>query len=135
MTYFKNFGLILVYLILILYSLEFLTLIFLKKEYNVSCDVIDLRTLRPLDSESIINSAKKTGKVVIIEEAHKTGGFSGELTSIIQEECFDYMDSPIIRICSEDIPIPYSKNLEDSIIPNAKSALTEIIKKLNLKKI
>ena len=107
----------------------------LKKEYNVSCDVIDLRTLRPLDSESIINSAKKTGKVVIIEEAHKTGGFSGELTSIIQEECFDYMDSPIIRICSEDIPIPYSKNLEDSIIPNAKSALTEIIKKLNLKKI
>ena len=83
----------------------------------------------------MIKSVKKTGKVVILEEAHKTGGFSGELTSIIQEECFDYLDSPIIRICSEDIPIPYSKNLENSIIPNVEFAITEIINKINLKKI
>tara|TARA_A100001037_G_scaffold138952_1_gene125903 strand:+ start:28571 stop:29554 length:984 start_codon:yes stop_codon:yes gene_type:complete len=105
----------------------------LKKEYNLSSDVIDLRTLSPLDSESMIKSVKKTGNVVIIEEAHKTGGFSGELTSIIQEECFDYLDSPIIRICSEDIPIPYSKGLEDIIIPNAQTAIKQIINKLNIK--
>ena len=105
----------------------------LKKEYNLSSDVIDLRTLSPLDSESMIKSVKKTGNVVIIEEAHKTGGFSGELTSIIQEECFDYLDSPIIRVCSEDIPIPYSKGLEDIIIPNAQTAIKQIINKLNIK--
>jgi len=107
----------------------------LKKEFNVSCDVIDLRTLSPLDSESIINSVKKTGKAVIIEEAHKTGGFAGELIAIIQEACFDYLDSPIIRICSEDIPIPYSRKLEDSIIPNTNFAVSEISQKFNLKKL
>jgi len=87
-------------------------------EAGIDVEVIDLRTLVPLDKKSIIASAMKTGRVMIVHEACKTGGFGGELAAVITEsEAFNYMDAPILRICGADVPIPYNPKLEASIVP------------------
>ena len=91
----------------------------ISKDFNVECEVIDLRTLRPLDFETIIKSVKKTGRAVVVEETWKTGGFNGELIARIQENVFDSLDGPVGRINSDDVPSPYSGNLESSILPSA----------------
>ncbi|MEM3061228.1 MAG: transketolase C-terminal domain-containing protein, partial [Candidatus Bathyarchaeia archaeon] len=83
-------------------------------------ELIDLRTLSPLDKEAIIESVKKTGKAVIIEEGCKTGGAGAEILSIIVEEAFDYLDAPIKRVGAFDTPVPYSPVLEDYVIPSKK---------------
>jgi 2-oxoisovalerate dehydrogenase E1 component len=88
----------------------------LKKE-GISMEVIDLRTLNPLDLMTIITSVRKTGKVLIAHEAAKTVGFGAELASKIVEEAFTHLDAPIVRVAAEDCPVPYGKNLEDAILP------------------
>ena len=84
---------------------------------GISTEVIDLRTLNPLDTETIVNSIKKTNRAIVIEETWKTGGFNGELIARIQENVFDSLDGPVGRINSDDVPSPYSGNLESSILP------------------
>ncbi|MEM3521555.1 MAG: alpha-ketoacid dehydrogenase subunit beta [Candidatus Bathyarchaeia archaeon] len=93
-------------------------------------EIVDLRTLNPLDKETIIESVKKTGKAIIVEEGCKTGGVGAEILSLIVEEAFDYLDAPIKRVAAFDTPVPYSPVLEDAAIPSKddiKKAITEII--------
>jgi pyruvate dehydrogenase E1 component beta subunit len=81
-------------------------------------DVINLRTLRPLDVDTIIASVRKTHRAVVIEDDWKFGGFAGEIAAIIMEEAFDDLDGPVARVCGADVPIPYAKALEQAALPN-----------------
>jgi len=85
---------------------------------GIDIEVIDPRTIKPLDLETILNSIKKTGRVVLVEEACYTGGFTSFLASEIQARIFDWLDSPITRITGLDCPIPYSPVLENAVIPS-----------------
>jgi 2-oxoisovalerate dehydrogenase E1 component beta subunit len=91
----------------------------LDKE-GVSAEVIDLRTLLPLDREAILASVKKTGKAIIVHEDTKTGGIAGEITAILNEEAFDSLDGPVLRVTAPDTPVPYAPPLEDFFLPNAE---------------
>lgn len=99
------------------------------KNENISIEIIDLRTLVPLDIETIINSIKKTSKLLILHEDRKFLGFGAEIAAIVSERAFQYLDGPIKRIGALDIPIPYAKNLEDLYFPQ-KEKIEEEIKKL-----
>lgn len=86
---------------------------------GISVEVVDPRTLIPLDKELIINSVKKTGKLMLVNDAYKTGGFIGEIAALVTEsEAFDYLDYPIVRLASEDVPVPYARVLEEGILPD-----------------
>ena len=85
---------------------------------NISVEVIDPRTIKPLDLDLIINSMKKTNRVVLVEEAYYTGGFTCFLASEIMKYGFDYLDAPVLRIASLDCPLPYEHNLENAVIPD-----------------
>lgn len=85
---------------------------------NISVEVIDPRTIKPLDLDLIVKSVKKTNRVVLVEEACYTGGFTCFLAAEIGKYCFDYLDAPITRITGLDCPIPYEHNLENEVIPN-----------------
>lgn len=99
------------------------------KSEGISVEVVDPRTLVPLDKDIIINSVKKTGKVVLVNDAHKTSGFIGEISAIISEsEAFDYLDAPIKRLAGEDVPMPYANNLEMAMIPTVDKIKDEIRK-------
>ena len=89
----------------------------LEKE-GIQADVIDLRTLKPLDLDTILESVKKTGRAVIVHEACKTGGFGGEVSALITENAFDYLDAPVKRVAGLDSPIPYAEPLYRAVIPN-----------------
>ncbi len=84
---------------------------------GTECEVIDLRTLKPLDINTIMESVKKTGKAVVVSEACKTGGVAGEILSRIVEEGFDYLDAPVVRVAGADVPIPMSPALEEVSVP------------------
>lgn len=87
-------------------------------EEGIEVEVVDPRTLKPLDKDTIIQSVSKTGRVLIVHEACKTGGFGGELAAVIAEsEAFDYLDAPIMRLAGRDIPIPYNPKLEYRAVP------------------
>jgi len=88
------------------------------KEKNISADVLDLRTLLPLDKESIFQSVKKTNKVIILHEDCLTGGIGGEISSLISENCFESLDAPVIRCASLDTPVPFASDLEDQFLAN-----------------
>ena len=91
----------------------------LEKE-NISCEVIDPRTLVPLDINLITKSVKKTGSLVIVDECTKTGGWAGEVAASIQEKIFPFLKKPIIRVTAPDSPVPFAPNLEKYYIPNKK---------------
>jgi pyruvate dehydrogenase E1 component beta subunit len=89
---------------------------------GVDIEVVDIRSLVPLDKETLIASAKKTGKVVVVHEACQTGGFGGELAAVIADsEAFFYLDAPIKRVAGLDVPIPYNPNLEAQVVPTEES--------------
>ncbi len=91
-------------------------------EEGIEVEVVDPRTLKPLDKETIIRSVIKTGRVLIVHEACKTGGFGGELAAVIAEsEAFDYLDAPIVRLAGRDIPIPYNRTLEYHAVPQVEN--------------
>ncbi len=93
----------------------------LQSEDGVSVEVIDLRSISPWDKERVLESVKKTGKVLIVYEDNNTGGFGAEVSATIAQEAFEYLDAPIIRVASPDVPIaPYSGILEEYILPNAE---------------
>ena len=89
-------------------------------EKNISAEVIDLRTLSPLDLDTVVKSVRKTNRAVVIEETWKTGGFSGTIASNIQEAAFDDLDGPVLRINGPDVPAPYARNIEEATIPSAE---------------
>jgi 2-oxoisovalerate dehydrogenase E1 component len=89
----------------------------LSKHPNISADLIDLRTLQPLDSEAIFTSVKKTGKVIILQEDTLFGGVSSDISAMIMEQCFEYLDAPVKRVGSLETAIPFVKALEDQYLP------------------
>ena len=91
----------------------------LQAEENVSVEVVDLRSLVPYDKDAIARSVRKTGKVVVLHEANRTGGFGGEISAYISEELFEHLDAPVMRLGSKDIPVGFAKNLEKEILVNA----------------
>jgi pyruvate dehydrogenase E1 component beta subunit len=98
---------------------------------GIEADVIDLRTLRPLDSETLVNSVKKTHRALMVEETTRIGGFAGELVSQIQEDAFDYLDAPVARVAGAEVPIPYSFPLEQLAIPTVDNVVTTARKLVN----
>jgi pyruvate dehydrogenase E1 component subunit beta len=84
---------------------------------GIEAEVIDLRSLRPLDTPTIVNSVAKTHRVVIIDEAWRTGSFSAEISAQIMERAFDDLDAPVARVCSAEAPMPYAKHLEEATLP------------------
>jgi pyruvate/2-oxoglutarate/acetoin dehydrogenase E1 component len=86
---------------------------------GASVEVVDLRTLLPLDRETVCASAKKTSKVLLLHEDTRTGGMAGELAATISESVFEYLDAPIVRVTAPDTPVPYSPPLEEAFLPNA----------------
>ena len=97
----------------------------LSKE-KIEAEVIDLRSLNPLDVKTIIASIKKTGRAVVVEEGWKTGGVGGEIVSLIMENGFDYLDAPVRRVSGQDVPMPYAKNLEKLAIPQLDDIITAV---------
>ncbi len=89
----------------------------LLEQEGISAEVIDLRTLDPLDKETFLQSVRKTKRAVIVHEAHRSFGWGAEVCSIIQEEAFDYLDAPILRVATKDVPIPFNRNLEKMMLP------------------
>jgi pyruvate dehydrogenase E1 component beta subunit len=93
-------------------------------EEGIEVEIVDPRTLKPLDDETIIRSVMKTGKALIVHEACKTGGYGGELAAIIAEsEAFDYLEAPIRRLAGRDIPIPYNRQLEYHTVPQVENII------------
>lgn len=84
---------------------------------GVSVEVIDLRTLLPIDDAAIMASVKKTNRVLIVHEDTRTGGMAGELSARINEQCFEWLDAPVRRVCAHDVPLPYAPTLEDFVLP------------------
>ncbi len=95
----------------------------LEKSDGLSVEVIDLRTLSPLDKDAILATVKKTNRVMVLHEASLTGGIGGEISAIIAEEAFEWLDAPVIRVASIDAPVPFAPQMEDYYLPS----LTEII--------
>jgi pyruvate dehydrogenase E1 component beta subunit len=91
----------------------------LEKE-GVSVEVVDLRSLRPLDRPTLVNSVKKTGRAVIIEEDWRSYGVGAELAATIQEDAFDYLDAPVLRVAGLEVPLPYAEQLSRASKPNAQ---------------
>jgi len=99
----------------------------LKKENALSIEVIDLRTLSPLDIDSVQASIEKTGKAVVVEEGVRTCGIGAEISARISETCFESMKKPVLRIAAEEVPVPMSPTLEDAVLPDAKKIKTQIL--------
>jgi len=93
------------------------------KEEGVDAEIIDLRTLLPFDREAVLESVKKTSKVIILHEATRTGGMAGELTAVINEDAFEYLDGPVMRVTSIDTPVPYAPPLEEFFMPQVNDVL------------
>jgi len=90
---------------------------------DTSAEIIDIRTLLPLDTESIYTSVKKTGKVIVLHEDCMMGGIGGELAALISENCFEYLDAPVIRVASLDTPVPFAVALEEQFLPKERLIL------------
>ncbi len=91
---------------------------------GISVEVIDLRTLAPLDDEAIVSTVKKTHKVLVLHEDTRTGGIAGEITARINETCFEWLDAPVLRVTAADVPLPYAPSLEDYVLPQVADVLT-----------
>jgi 2-oxoisovalerate dehydrogenase E1 component beta subunit len=91
---------------------------------GISIEIVDLRTLLPIDEETILNSARKTSKVILLHEDTLTGGLGGELSARIMEKAFEHLDGPVVRIAAPDTPVPYSPTLERAFLPN-KNTIVE----------
>jgi pyruvate dehydrogenase E1 component beta subunit len=101
----------------------------MEEEDHLSVEVVDIRSLRPLDRETIINSVKKTNRAIVFEEDWRSYGVGAEIAATLQEEAFDYLDAPIKRVASVEVPLPYSKPLERAALTGAKQ-LVEAINEL-----
>jgi pyruvate dehydrogenase E1 component beta subunit len=93
---------------------------------GIECDVVDPRSLRPLDMETLAASVRRTGRAVIVEEGWPEGGVAANLAARLYEECFDWLDAPIRRITSADVPMPYAKNLEQAALPQPDDVIAAV---------
>ena len=98
----------------------------IQKEFDVSCEVVDPRTIKPLDIETIANSVCKTNRLVIAEESHAFASVGAEITYQIIDTAFDYLDAPIKRISTVEAPMPYAKNLEDLALPSVDKIIAAV---------
>ncbi|NNL80717.1 MAG: dehydrogenase [Flavobacteriaceae bacterium] len=101
----------------------------LDKHQHISADLIDLRTLQPLDSEAIFDSVKKTGKAIVLQEDTLFGGVASDISAMIMENCFEFLDAPVKRVGSLDTPVPFAASLEEQFLPKARfeEALLELL--------
>ena len=102
----------------------------LKEEYNLEVEIIDLQTIRPIDSETILNSVKKTNRLITVEESWPFASVGSEVANIVQRDAFDYLDSPIVKVNSADVPMPYSQTLEKLYLPQVEDII-EAVKKVS----
>ncbi|HET9055045.1 MAG TPA: transketolase C-terminal domain-containing protein, partial [Cyclobacteriaceae bacterium] len=93
---------------------------------NISCEVIDLRSVRPIDYATVVESVKKTNRLVIVEEAWPLASIATEITYHVQKHAFDYLDAPIHRITSADVPLPYAPTLIQVILPNVEKTVKAV---------
>ena len=96
------------------------------QEKGTSLEIVDLRSLAPIDKQTIINSVKKTGRLVIMDEEPKTESASSEIAAIVAEEAFDFLDAPIKRVCAPDTPIPFSQTLEKAWMPDEEDLIKAV---------
>ncbi|MBU6326945.1 MAG: alpha-ketoacid dehydrogenase subunit beta [Verrucomicrobia bacterium] len=99
----------------------------LQKDHGISCDVLDLRTIRPLDQEAILTSVRKTHRAVLVDESKAFGGVSAMVATLIQDHCFDDLDAPVKRVCSIDAPAIYSPFVENEQLPNARRIVSQVL--------
>jgi pyruvate dehydrogenase E1 component beta subunit len=99
---------------------------------GIDAEIVDPRTLRPLDTAIICDSVKKTGRCVIVEVGWPQAGFGGEIAYQVQRQCLDALDAPVERVCSDDVPMPYAKNLEDEVQPQVKDVVAAVRRALYL---
>jgi pyruvate dehydrogenase E1 component beta subunit len=97
----------------------------LEKE-GISCEIIDLRTIRPIDYDTVLDSVRKTNRLVIVEEAWPLGSIATEVTFKVQKDAFDYLDAPILRVTSADVPLPYAPTLIEAALPNASKVIAAV---------
>lgn len=100
---------------------------------GIDCEVIDLRTVRPIDYDTVVNSVKKTNRMVFIDEAWPLANISTELTYMVQKRAFDYLDAPIIRVTGRDVPFPFATSLIEVYLPNVKR-IVEAVKEVSYQK-
>jgi pyruvate dehydrogenase E1 component beta subunit len=93
---------------------------------GIDAEVIDLRTLRPMDTEAVLTSVRKTNRAVVLFHGWPYGGVGCEVIAQIQEQAFDDLDAPVLRVCYEDVPMPYAENLENLVLPTAERGLAAI---------
>ncbi|HEY0736849.1 MAG TPA: alpha-ketoacid dehydrogenase subunit beta [Herpetosiphonaceae bacterium] len=99
----------------------------IAREDGVEAEVVDLRTVRPLDTEAILASARKTGKVLILHEDNLTGGIGGEIAALIAEHAFEHLDGPVMRLAGPDVPaMPFAPTLEDVFMPNTEKIVAKL---------
>jgi len=94
---------------------------------GVSVEVVDLRTLTPLDKETVLNSARKTGRVAVVHEAVKRGGVGGDIAAMLMEEAYDDLDGPVLRIAGRNTPIPYNLNIERACVPSVEDIVAGVL--------
>jgi pyruvate dehydrogenase E1 component beta subunit len=98
----------------------------IQAEFDVSVEVIDPRTIKPLDIDTIVNSVKKTNRLVIAEESHAFASVGAEITYQVMDHAFDYLDAPIKRISTAEAPMPYAKNLEELALPDVGKIIAAV---------
>jgi 2-oxoisovalerate dehydrogenase E1 component beta subunit len=96
----------------------------LEEEAGIDVEVLDLRTLLPLDEESILESVRKTNRLLVVHEDTRTGGIAGEIAMRVSEKAFEWLDAPILRVTAIDTPVPYSPPLEDYFLPQLDDIMT-----------
>ncbi len=103
----------------------------LAKETGIEAEIVDLRTLRPLDMEPVLESFKKTNRAVIVEEGWKSYGVGAEISARIYEEAFDYVDAPVKRVAQDEVPLPYNRTLEQMALPQVDDVVAAVKEVLN----
>jgi pyruvate/2-oxoglutarate/acetoin dehydrogenase E1 component len=96
----------------------------LEREDGLSVEVLDLRSLSPLDDDAITSTTRKTNRVLVVHEDTRTGGIAGEITARINESCFEWLDAPVLRVTAHDVPLPYAPPLEDFVLPQTSDIVT-----------
>jgi pyruvate/2-oxoglutarate/acetoin dehydrogenase E1 component len=93
---------------------------------GIDVEVIDLRSLLPLDDEAIVETVRKTNRVLVVHEDTRTGGIAGEITARINEQCFEWLDAPVLRVTAHDVPLPFAPTLEDYVLPQVADIVTAV---------
>jgi 2-oxoisovalerate dehydrogenase E1 component beta subunit len=100
----------------------------LHDEHGISVEVLDLRSLAPLDDAAIYRTVKKTNRLLVLHEDTRTGGIAGEITARVSETCFEWLDAPVLRVTAADIPLPYAPALEDYVLPQTADVVRAVLR-------